>query len=376
MSVPVLDIGGLSVTYGLREGVVRAVQDVSLRLVPGERLGLVGESGSGKTTTALAVMGMLREPGFVESGSIRLDGTELVGMDPKAMARLRLRQVSYVPQGAMNALNPVLRVRTSIAHAIRAHEGVDNAEKARRVANLLDEVGLAPEVATRYPHKLSGGMKQRVCIALAIALSLRLIIADEPTSALDVVTQRQVMPTLEAMQTRVGAAMILIGHDMGLMAQSVDRVAVMRRGRLVEDGAVRQVFAAPSEPYTAELIHSVPIVGGATVRAAVQAPSAAPRATTGDTLLLVPHGASKSYGGGLLRKPQPPALHPLDFILPATPARIVAVVGQSGSGKTTLGSLVLGFTPPCCLAASPTNARASRAAAHPADGIRSCASDV
>ncbi|MCX7381923.1 MAG: ABC transporter ATP-binding protein [Alphaproteobacteria bacterium] len=197
MSGAALDIADLSVTYALRAGTVRAVQDMSLRLAPGARLGLVGESGSGKTTLALAVMGMLRAPGFVAAGSIRLDGVELVGMNPQAMARLRLSRVSYVPQGAMNALNPVLRVGTSLAHAIRAHERVDAAAMATRVAGLLDQVGLGPEVARRYPHELSGGMKQRVCIALAIALSPRLIIADEPTSALDVVTQRQVMRTLQ-----------------------------------------------------------------------------------------------------------------------------------------------------------------------------------
>ncbi len=335
-----LEISGLDVRYGLAAGPVLAVRDVSLSLGPGQRLGLVGESGSGKTTLALAVMGLLRHPGHVHAGSIKLDGQELVGLDDQAHAALRLAKVAYVPQGAMNSLNPVLRIRTSIGHALADHgERLSGAALERRVAALLERVGLAPAVAGRYPHELSGGMKQRVCIALAISLGPRLIIADEPTSALDVVTQRQVMQTLRTAQEALGSAMILIGHDMGLMAQSVDSIAVMRNGRLEELGFTADIFARPAHPYTAELIRSVPVVGGQVLASAVPDPPA------GGTPILAFEAAGKTYGGGLFSRGTTTALHPLSFALPGGAARIFAVVGQSGSGKTTLGSMALGFTP-------------------------------
>ena len=334
----VLDIAGLDVGYELPSGTIHAVRDLSLALAPGERLGLVGESGSGKTTTALAVMGLLRPPGRVLAGSIRLDGGELVGLADTAHAALRLARVAYVPQGAMNALNPVLRVRQSMAHAMRDHGvALGGVGMAARIGELLAQVGLAATVADRYPHELSGGMKQRVCIAIAISLGPRLIIADEPTSALDVVTQRQVMRTLRAVQDALGSAMILIGHDMGLMAQCVDRVAVMREGRLVEEGPVRRVFGAPAHPYTAELIRSVPVIGQDRRAAPAPAgPVAAP--------LLEFAGVEKSYGGGVFARPVT-ALHAFNLTVPDTP-RIVSIVGQSGSGKSTIGGLALGLLAP------------------------------
>jgi ABC-type glutathione transport system ATPase component len=337
-----LDIQGLSISYIARGITIEAVRDLSLSLAAGERLGLVGESGSGKTTTALAVMGMLRPPGRVTAGHIRLDGTELVGSDHAAHQRLRLSRISYVPQGAMNSLNPVLRVRHSIADAIRAHQPLAGALR-QRIAALLAEVGLPPEVAERYPHQLSGGMKQRVCIALAISLGPRVIIADEPTSALDVVTQRQVMRTLHEVQERQGSAMLLIGHDMGLMAQSVHRIAVMRHGRLEELGNTRRILRSPASRYTAELIRSVPTIGGPSA-ASSPGPSALSPAPTPS--LLAFEQVSRLYGGGLFGAPAFTALQTLSLQLPADRARILAIVGQSGSGKTTLGSLVLGFTAP------------------------------
>ncbi len=334
----VLDITGLDVGYVLPSMTLHAVRGLTLRLEPGERLGLVGESGSGKTTTALAVMGLLRHPGRILAGSIRLDGTELAGLDHRAHAALRLSQVAYVPQGAMNALNPVLRVRQSMAHALSDHgQRLSPKDLTNRITKLLAQVGLPETVAQRYPHELSGGMKQRVCIAIAISLGPRLIIADEPTSALDVVTQRQVMRTLREAQDALGSAMILIGHDMGLMAQCTDRVAVMREGRLVEEGPVRQIFHAPTNAYTADLIRSVPVIGKDR-RAGTVAPTAAPP-------LLEFTGVIKRYGGGLFTKPQAPALHRFDLIIPDTP-KIISIVGQSGSGKTTIGSLALGLMPP------------------------------
>ncbi len=338
----VLELRGLSVAYGAGRLVFEAVKGLTLSLVPGERLGLVGESGSGKTTTALAILGMLRAPGRISSGSILLEGRELVGLGPEEQRRLRLAKISYVPQGAMNSLNPVQRVRRSLADAIRAHEDAAPVALDARIQALLAEVGLPPDVADRYPHQLSGGMKQRVCIALAISLSPRVIIADEPTSALDVVTQRQVMHTLHRAQERHGSALVLIGHDMGLMAQSVGRIAVMRNGELQEEGPTRAIFRRPVSPYTAELIRSVPMVGSGGI--AARGSSVSMAATHGNALLEFDR-VSKVYPG---RFGSPPlvALHELSMRLPADDARIVAIVGQSGSGKTTLGSLALGFTQP------------------------------
>jgi peptide/nickel transport system ATP-binding protein len=232
----------------------------------------------------------------------------------------------------MNSLNPVLRIRRSIQDVLGRKPDADE------VAALLAQVGLQAAVADRYPHELSGGMKQRVCIALAICRGPRLIIADEPTSALDVVTQRQVMRTLHEAQERLGSALILIGHDMGLMAQSVGRMAVMRGGRLLEAGPTARLFAEPATAYTAELIRSVPVIDGS-------AHPVPPPSREGTDLLRF-EAVAKSYGGGLLRPPAFTALHPLSFAFSADPPRILSVVGQSGSGKSTIGSLILGFTRP------------------------------
>ncbi len=252
-----LAVRGLGVTYHTDAGPVRAVDDLSLDVAPGERLGLVGESGSGKTTAMLALMRMLRPPGRCEAGTAAVDGVDLLALPASAMRAQRMRTISYVPQGAMNALNPVLTVHRQMQAAATDH-GAPEAASETSAAAALAGVGLEAQVLRRYPHELSGGMKQRVCIALATLLRPKVVIADEPTSALDVVTQRQVMETLGRQQDQSGAALILIGHDMGLMAQFVDRVAVMYAGRLVEVSSVRDMFTAPKHPYAQALINSLP----------------------------------------------------------------------------------------------------------------------
>jgi peptide/nickel transport system ATP-binding protein len=256
---PVLRISDLAVEYRMRRATVRAVNGVSFDLHPGERLGLAGESGSGKSTAAMAIMGLIRPPGRITAGSVVLGGRDVSHLNAEQMRRIRLAEMAMIPQGAMNSLNPVRRVRTHFADSIRAHRTrVSDREVRRRMGELLGMVGLGEEVADLYPLELSGGMKQRVCIALSISLEPRVIIADEPTSALDVVMQRQVMQTLRTVQESLGASVLLIGHDMGLLAQFVDRLGVMYEGRLVELGPVRGVFREPLHPYTQVLIRSLP----------------------------------------------------------------------------------------------------------------------
>jgi peptide/nickel transport system ATP-binding protein len=259
VAAPVLRVDDLRVWYHTGRGPVKAVDGVSFDVRPEERLGLVGESGSGKSTIALALMRLIRPPGRIESGSVRLDGVDVLEVSDEQMRRLRLASLALVAQGAMNSLNPVVRVREQIIDAMRDHDEHLSARAAHdRVVSLLDQVGLRPEVADRFPHELSGGMKQRVCIAIAICLRPKVIIADEPTSALDVVVQRQVMETLLRVQEMLNASVVLVGHDMGLMAQFVDRLGVMYAGRLVEVSPVDEVFAEPLHPYTQLLIASLP----------------------------------------------------------------------------------------------------------------------
>ncbi len=254
-----LRVEGLRVSYDHPAGAVRAVDDVSFSLRPRERFGLAGESGSGKSTMALAILRLIRPPGRIDGGEVWLDDTRLSSLSDDAMRALRLAGIALVPQGSMNSLNPVLRIRAQIADALADHGmALSRHEVATRVRDLLGHVGLPPEVAEMYPHELSGGMKQRACIAIAICLRPKVIIADEPTSALDVVVQRQVMETLARVQQELDAAVILVGHDMGLMAQFVDRLGVMYAGRLVEIAPIREIITAPKHPYTQMLIASLP----------------------------------------------------------------------------------------------------------------------
>lgn len=226
-------------------------------------MGLVGESGCGKSTLAMSLIRMIKRPGRIESGQALLDGGEdLVSVSDERMRELRLSEISLIPQGAMNSLNPVMRVRDQIIDGMEDH-GVklDNEEMMERVNGLLKSVDLDLQVAKMYPHELSGGMKQRVCVAIAISMQPSVLLADEPTSALDVVVQRQVMATIERLQEQMGISMILIGHDIGLMAQSVDQLAVMYAGRLAEIGEVHAIFEEPLHPYTRLLISTLPTLG-------------------------------------------------------------------------------------------------------------------
>jgi oligopeptide/dipeptide ABC transporter ATP-binding protein len=255
----VLSVRDLRVYYHTPRGAVRAVDGVTFDIKAGERLGLVGESGSGKTTIALALMQLIRPPGRIEGGAVLVDGKDLLKLSDEQMRQHRLAVIAMVAQGAMNSLNPVIRVRDQIVDALRDHGlRLSKGELATRIGSLLERVGLPRHVADMYPHELSGGMKQRVCIAIAISMQPKVIIADEPTSALDVVVQRQVMETLRNVQLDLGAAVILVGHDMGLMAQAVDRLGVMYAGTLAELCEVRAIFEEPLHPYSQLLIASLP----------------------------------------------------------------------------------------------------------------------
>jgi len=259
MSEPILTIKDLRAYYHVDAGAVRAVDGVSLELASGVKMGLVRESGSGKSTMGLALMRMIRPPGRIEGGQILLDGVNLLRLSEEKMRQYRLQVISMIPQGAMNSLHALLRVRDQIIEALEDH-GVrmSKREYDEHVYRLLESVELDRRVARMYPHELSGGMKQRVCVAIATAMHPKVIIADEPTSALDVVIQRQVMETIARLQRDLNLSVILIGHDMELMAQTVDQLAVMYAGRIVELGDLGEMFAEPLHPYTRALINSLP----------------------------------------------------------------------------------------------------------------------
>ncbi len=259
----VLRVENLRVRYHTLAGPVRAVDGVSFTLKKGERLGLVGESGSGKSTTVLALLRMLKAPAQIEAGRIMLGDVDLLTLSDQAMRAARFARISLIPQGAMNSLNPVMRIKNQLADTIKYHNGrLGRSAMTTKIHTLLESVGLERTVADMYPHELSGGMKQRVCIAMGISLQPSVILADEPTSALDVVVQRQVMETLGKAQEAIGAALILVGHDMGLMAQFVHKIGVMYAGKLVEVGPVNDMFEEPLHPYTQLLIASLPSLEG------------------------------------------------------------------------------------------------------------------
>jgi ABC-type glutathione transport system ATPase component len=338
-----LRVRDLAVDFSTSTKIIHAVRGIGFDIAAGERVGLVGESGSGKTTAALALMRMIRPPGQIVSGTAHLDGTDLLALAPNQVQQARLKLVSYVPQGAMNALNPVLRIREQILDGVADHGGaLSRGERSALVQTVLSSVGLPAVVADLFPHELSGGMKQRACIAIAIALKPRVIVADEPTSALDVISQRQVMKTLCRVQEEMGCGLMMIGHDMGLMAQVADRIIVMRDGLIVEDAPVRELFQQPRHAYSRMLIDSVPTLGNRAVGAGRPADVAAP---DGQALLAF-DGVCKIFGSGLFGRTKKVALQPCSFRLASDHAQIIAVVGQSGSGKTTMARMVLGLEKP------------------------------
>ena len=260
MTTPVLAVEDLRVSYRTSAGVARAVDGVSFHIARGETVGLVGESGCGKTTVGRAIVKVLPSSARIDGGAVRLDGRDLVPLGEAEMRAVRWRRIALVPQSAMNALNPVLRVGRQIEEVLVAHEGLGRREARARARDLFSLVRIDPARTEDYPHQFSGGMRQRALVAMALALRPSLLIADEPTTALDVVTQDRIFLRVRQLQRQLSASMLLITHDMGLVAENCDRVAVMYAGQIVESAETRQLFRAPAHPYTLGLKNAFPSV--------------------------------------------------------------------------------------------------------------------
>ena len=261
----VLEVKDLKVEFPTRRGTLVAVDGVSFAIAPGEVLGVVGESGAGKSLTGMAVIGLLEPPGRIGAGEIRLEGERIDRLQGEAMRRIRGRRIGAIFQDPLTSLNPLYTIGRQLEETIRTHLGCGPAEARARALALLREVGIpAPDARIdHYPHQLSGGMRQRVVIALALCAEPRLVIADEPTTALDVSIQAQIIQLLKKLTRQHGTAVLLITHDMGVIAETADRVAVMYAGRIVEIGPVREVVHAARHPYTAGLMGSIPKISTA-----------------------------------------------------------------------------------------------------------------
>jgi peptide/nickel transport system ATP-binding protein len=262
--LPLLSVSGLQTEFSTRRGVVHAVNGVSFEMARGERLAVVGESGSGKSTLALALLQLLPPAGRIGAGSVELNGQDLLALSERELRDLRGKAVSMVFQDPMTSLNPVIRIRDQMVPPIRAHLGLDASAALSRAIDLLRQVGIpAPEARINaYPHELSGGMRQRVLIAMALSCGPDLIIADEPTTALDVTIQAQIVALLKRLSEETGTAILFVTHDFGLVARFAHTIAVMYAGRLVEYGPARQVFARQYHPYTGALLRSIPSITG------------------------------------------------------------------------------------------------------------------
>lgn len=331
---PAVEIRDLRITFATDGGDVAAVKGIDLDVRPGEVLAVVGESGSGKTVTARSILGLLPETARVE-GAVVLNGTDVVGLSPARLRELRGTEAAMIFQEPMTALNPVYTVGWQIAEGLRAHTRMGRREARQKAIDILRRVGI-PEPEKRvddYPHQFSGGQKQRIVIAQALALEPSVIIADEPTTALDVTVQAEILDLLRLARDEFGTAIVLITHNMGVVADLADRVAVMYLGDIVETAPVRDLFAAPQHAYTLRLLAAVPRL------------EIADRAFAGDAdaePVVRARGLEIEYPGRLGRKAFR-AVQGVDFEI--RPGEVLGLVGESGSGKTTIGRAIAGLAP-------------------------------
>ena len=259
---PLLELRDLVVEYGTERGAVTAVNGVSLAIRPGEIVGLAGESGCGKSTIANTILQVLRPPGRIAGGEIVFKGRNLVGLPPSELRQIRWRHIAMVFQSAMSSLNPVTRIEDQFVDMFRAHQKISKRFATMKAAELLEVVGIDRDRLRAYPHELSGGMRQRVVIAMAMALGPELLLLDEPTTALDVIVQREILQQLEELQREMGFAVLFITHDLSLLVEFSDRIAIMYSGDIVEEANADELFARPAHPYTAGLMASFPPLTG------------------------------------------------------------------------------------------------------------------
>ena len=331
-----VEIQNLDITFSTDGGDVHAVRDVSLDVRPGEVLAIVGESGSGKTVTARSILGLLPETATAR-GAVILAGTEVVGLSGEKLREVRGTKAAMIFQEPSTALNPVFTVGWQLAEGLRAHGEYTKAEAKAKAIEMLGRVGI-PEPERRvndYPHQFSGGQKQRIVIAMALALNPAVILADEPTTALDVTVQAEILELLRRLRDETGTAILLITHNMGVVADLADRVAVMLNGEVVETGPVREIFAAPRHEYTRTLLAAVPRVQLVDRPLPASADAAA-------TPVVEAKGLVIEYPGRL-GSPTFRAVHEIDFAI--RPGEVLGLVGESGSGKTTIGRAIAGLTP-------------------------------
>ncbi len=343
---PLLSVQGLAVDFATMDGVVHAVEGVDLEIRPGETVAIVGESGSGKSTTAMAIIGLLAGGGKIASGSIRLDGKEISHAPEHELRTIRGRDIGLVPQDPMSNLNPVAKIGTQVAETLLAHGLATRQNVQAKVVEALTAAGLPdPERrAKQYPHEFSGGMRQRALIAIGLACKPRLLIADEPTSALDVTVQQTILDQIGAMTRELGTAVLLITHDLGLAAERAERVIVMHRGKVVEQGDARQILEDPQHQYTKSLVQAAPSVAVARlqpqafqVKERVDEEDASRTTAHVDNIVEIEH----------LTKVYPVRGRGEDFVavddvsLAIPRGETVAIVGESGSGKTTTARMLL-----------------------------------
>ncbi|MFS0852848.1 ABC transporter ATP-binding protein [Microbacterium sp. 179-I 3D4 NHS] len=355
---PLLSVEGLAVDFATMDGVVHAVEGVDLEISEGETVAIVGESGSGKSTTAMAIIGLLAGGGKVAAGSIRLDGRDISHVSENELRTIRGRDIGLVPQDPMSNLNPVAKIGTQVAETLLAHGLATRQNVGEKVVEALAAAGLPdPERrAKQYPHEFSGGMRQRALIAIGLACKPRLLIADEPTSALDVTVQRTILDQIGEMTREQGTAVLLITHDLGLAAERAERVIVMHRGRVVEQGPARQILEAPQHPYTQSLVRAAPSVAVARLRPEafraeerpVEERASAPDAAASDALstsdnIVEIEGLTKVYP---VRGRGEDFVAVNDVSLAIPRGETVAIVGESGSGKTTTARMLLKLIEP------------------------------